>query len=76
VNNTIGSTLGLTRALGARMGTDLYSNYLLTASKSLADTLSMAVKLFHDMDSITFPTEMCPLDGTLPPAVSSSSSGS
>lgn len=68
-DNAIANTLVLTQALGARVGTDIYATYLQTASRSLADILSMAVKLFHDMDSVTFPTQMCPLDGTLPPAV-------
>ncbi|HVW66995.1 MAG TPA: hypothetical protein VHA78_04690 [Candidatus Peribacteraceae bacterium] len=68
--------LTLAPAFGARIGTDLYTTYLQTASRSLSDVISQAVKLFKDMTSVSFPTQMCPTDQSLPPPVSSQGSSS
>lgn len=65
--NTTDMTLALSLGLGSRIGTTMYADYMHVASHSLADILGMAVKLFKEMSSVDFPTEMCPTDNTLPP---------
>lgn len=69
---TTNRTLSLALGLGARLGTTMYAEYLHSASRSLADVLGIAVKLFKEISVIDFPTVMCPIDGTLPPAASAS----
>ncbi len=59
--------LRLSQAVGSTIGTGMYSSALHGMSTSLADVLTMAVKLFTEMSSLHFPTEMCPLDNALPP---------
>jgi hypothetical protein len=67
--NATDNLLGLNQGLGARFGTDLYEDYLLSASRSLSDVVATAVQLFRQMVQISFPTEMCPTDNKLPPAL-------
>ncbi len=58
--------LEVTPALGTRVGTDLYSRYLREANRSFAGILAMAVQLFHEIQTVEFPTEMCPIGSGLP----------
>jgi len=56
----------LAESIGIRMGTDLYARNLRVMSKTLAEVLGVASKLLKEIQSIEFPTEMCPL-GSPPP---------
>ncbi len=71
---TTENVLALSLGLGSRMGTTMYENQLAISSRSLSDVLSMAVRLFKQMGSVDFPTEMCPTDNSLPTPASSSAS--
>lgn len=57
---------------GARIGADLYGHYLREAVRSLAGMLDIANQLFDDIESIDFPSEMCPVDSRLPTAATPS----
>jgi hypothetical protein len=69
-------TLSLSLALGSRIGTTMYAEYLGNATRALADVLNVAVRLFKEMIKIDFPTQMCPTDDTLPPPPPAPSSSS
>ncbi len=58
----------LAQSVGTRMGTELYGGNLRMMSKSLAEVIGMATKLLGEMQSIDFPTEMCPLGPAATPA--------
>ena len=58
---TTATIANVTPALGTRVGTDLYSRYLREANRSFAGILAMAVQLFKEIQTIDFPTEMCPV---------------
>ncbi len=59
--------LKLSRGIGIRTGTELYSEYLRESSRSFAEVIGMAADLLEELNSITFPTEMCPISPGLPP---------
>lgn len=63
--------LQLAPTIGARLGTNLYENYLRSASRSLSDVIGMAVKLFTEMTTVNFPVQMCPTDQSLPQSITS-----
>ncbi len=64
--DAVSQLLSLAPALGSRIGTSFYATYLHTASRELSGVLGVAVQLFTQMKSITFPTQMCPLAPGLP----------
>jgi hypothetical protein len=57
-------TLSLGLALGTRAGTDLIKNQMNLAANAIADILASANSLMQELDTIDFPTQMCPLDST------------
>jgi hypothetical protein len=61
----------LARGIGVRTGTELYSEYLRESSRSFAEIIGMAGELLRQLDSIDFPTEMCPISPGLPSPISS-----
>lgn len=63
---TSAEAASLAESVGTRMGTDLYARNLRVMSKTLAEVLGVASKLLKEMQSIDFPTEMCPMG--LPPS--------
>jgi hypothetical protein len=63
--------LGLSHAMGTRMGTQLYGDYMREASRSFAGVIDMANTLLKEMDKIDFPTEMCPVGPGMPTPPSS-----
>ncbi len=68
------TALSMSLALGSRIGTSMYADYLHNASRSLADVIGTAVRLFKELTTLNFPTQMCPTDETLPLPESSSAS--
>lgn len=68
--------LKLSRGLGVRAGTEMYGDYLRESSRSFSEIIGMAATLLEQLNSITFPTEMCPISPGLPPSQLSSSSAS
>jgi hypothetical protein len=66
--------LELSRGIGVRTGTELYSDYLRESNRSFAEIIGTAAELLRQLDSINFPTEMCPVKPGLPPSSTSSAS--
>lgn len=58
--------LDLAQGVGARLGTNLYGNYLRESNRSFAGILNMANELLEELEKIDFPTEMCPISPGLP----------
>lgn len=58
--------LELSSGIGTRTGTELYANYLRESSRSFAEILGMAAELLRQLNTISFPTEMCPIIPGLP----------
>jgi len=56
----------LSPALGARIGTNIYSQYLREGSRSFAGVLTIAKQMMEDIKKIEFPEEMCPIYPALP----------
>lgn len=59
--------LNLGPAIGVRMGSTLYADYLRASSQSFASLLTVASKLLEDLTKIDFPKDMCPIEPGLPP---------
>lgn len=68
--------LKLSRGLGVRTGTEMYGDYLRESSRSFSEIIGMAATLLEQLNSITFPTEMCPISPGLPAPQFPSSSDS
>lgn len=51
----------LASGLGSRIGTDMQGQYLRIGTKTLSEIINMANGLLRDMNTVTFPTNMCPL---------------
>ena len=57
------STKGMERtgaAIGTRISTDLYTNYIHAATRSLVDIINIANTLLSSIKEIEFPQTMCP----------------
>lgn len=65
-NIDLRDTLNLARGIGVRTGTELYSDYLRESSRSFAEVIGMATRLLEQLNTISFPTEMCPISPGLP----------
>jgi hypothetical protein len=65
-DDAVTQILSVIPAVGSRIGTALYGDYLAGISRELSSTLELAAQLFTQMNSVSFPTEMCPLTPGLP----------
>lgn len=65
-SDPVEALLRLSPGIGARIGTQLYASYLHEASRSFADILTMANRLFQEMLTVKFPDQMCPMNDALP----------
>lgn len=48
-------------ALGSRIGTDMQGQYLRIGTKTLSEVVALANTLLQEANTVTFPTDMCPL---------------
>ena len=68
--------LRVTPAVGARIGTNLFSTYLTETTRSFADLLTTAAQLLEELKKLRFPVDMCPVGPGLPAPLPQPSSSS
>lgn len=68
---TLRDLVELSRGVGVRTGTEMYADYLRESSRSFAEIIGMAARLLRELDAVSFPTQMCPIDEGLPERPSS-----